>query len=311
MAKKAKAKKKPRAGGTPRRPTAKPSPRTVAASRRALQRRVRADRAQRYKEYRAWLTATPRWVRAGVAEARPLRILAEGDSWFEYPVPGGGGGVIVQLKDLIHLKILNMAHHGDEVRQMLALSQREEILKRLTDSEITFDALLFSGGGNDLVGDQFVLWLRDSQPGVPPEDLLDGPRVEAALGVVEAGYRDLITMRDQHSPNTRIFFHGYDFPRVTGKGVCGVGPWLKPSLDFRGIHDPEAQFRVVRALLLRFASMLQSLAAPPKNVFYVQTQGTLNPDADWANEIHPTAGGFKKIAQRFRTALKAQFPQMP
>src|SRR5262249_13133713 len=228
-------------------------------------------------------------------EARPLQILAEGDSWFEYPVPGGGGGVIVQLEKLLQLKILNMAHHGDEVRQILALSQREEILKRLTDPQITFDALLFSGGGNDLVGDQFVLWLRDSQPNVPPEDLLDWPRVEAVLGVVKAGYTDLITMRDQHSPNTKIFMHGYDFPRVTGKPVCGVGPWLKPSLDFRGIRDPEAQFRVVRALLVRVASMLQSLANPSKNVFYVQTQGTLNPDADWANEIHPTAVGFKKI----------------
>ena len=305
MAKKAKSTKQRRARGTQRRPTAKPSPRTVEAERRALQRRVRSDRAQRYKEYRAWLTE-----RAAVAEARPLQILAEGDSWFEYPVPGGGGGVIVQLEKLLQLKILNMAHHGDEVRQILALSQREEILKRLTDPQITFDVLLFSGGGNDLVGDQFVLWLRDSQPNVPPEDLLDWPRVEAVLGVVEAGYNDLITMRDQHSPNTKIFIHGYDFPRVTGKPVCGVGPWLKPSLDFRGIYDPETQFRVVRALLLRVASMLQSLANPSKNIFYVQTQGTLNPDADWANEIHPTAVGFKKIAQRFRTELKAQFPEI-
>jgi len=311
MAKKVKSTKQPRGRGTQRRPTAKPSPRTVAAARRALQRRVRSDRTQRYKEYLAWLKETPRWVRAAVAEARPLQILAEGDSWFEYPVPGGGGGVIVQLEKLIDLKILNMAHHGDEVRQMLALSQREEILKRLTNSAITYDALLFSGGGNDLVGDQFVLWLRDSQPSVPPEDLLDGPRVDAVLGVVQAGYNDLIAIRDQHSPNTKIFFHGYDFPRVTGEGVCGLGPWLKPSLDFRGIHDSEAQFRVARALLLRFASMLQSLANPAKNIFYVPTQGTLNPDADWANEIHPTAGGFEKIAQRFRTVLKEQFPQMP
>ncbi len=46
---------------------------------------------------------------------------------------------------------------GDEVRQMLGLAQRQEIISRLTQ-RIRYDAMLFSGGGNDLVGDQFVTW---------------------------------------------------------------------------------------------------------------------------------------------------------
>lgn len=291
--------------------SAKPSPRTVAASKRALHQRVQRDRAERYKEYRAWLAHTPLWSAAALADTRPLRILAEGDSWFEYPVPGGGGGVIEQLEKLIKVKILNMAHHGDEARHMLALSQRKAIIKRLSDPAITFDVLLFSGGGNDLVGDEFVLWLRDAHAGAPPEELLDGPRLDAILGVVEGAYRDLIAIRDQYSPNTRLFLHGYDFPRVTGKGVCGIGPWLKPSLDFRGTTDPATQFQVVRVLLRRFGQMLQGLASPPKSVFYVPTQGALDPDSDWANEIHPTRNGFKKIAERFRDALRMHFPQVP
>jgi hypothetical protein len=285
------------------------SPWTMAAERNRLRRQVQTDREARYREYR-------RQVKT-VARARripSLRILAEGDSWFDYPVPGGGGGVITQLQEhyLPDVAVANMAHAGDEVRQMLALPQRRELEKRLgePDPDLRFDALLFSGGGNDLVGDQFCLWLLDGQDGVPPANLIDAARLDAVFGVVKAGYLDLITTRDRLSPNTKIFFHGYDFPKVTGKGVCGLGPWLEPSLDYRNI-DPGVQYEVVRALLERFSALLLSVADSARNVFYVPTQGTLDPDRDWANEIHPTSFGFRKIARVFRDALRAQFPQLP
>src|SRR5205085_6360813 len=97
---------------------------------------------------------------AAAAPRRLLRILAEGDSWFEYPLRGhvvanAADGVIYRLEKLLGYPIANMAHHGDEVRQMLGLNQRREITTRLSDPNVRFDALLFSGGGNDLVGDQF------------------------------------------------------------------------------------------------------------------------------------------------------------
>jgi hypothetical protein len=301
---------------------AAPSMWRMAAQRQALQARVARDRATRYAAYVQQLskpTEPPGGQRrAMIAADEPahqrLRILAEGDSWFEYPNRGlivgdAVDGVIYQLQNLLGYPIANMAHHGEEVRQMLGLNQRREIISRLSDPNVRFDALLFSGGGNDLVGDQFCIWLRDEAPGIAPEDLLYSDRLQDALGCVEAGYRDLIDIRDTHSADTAIFLHGYDFPPVTGIGVCGNGPWLKPSLDFHKVAVGNDQFRVVRALLEQFQVMIQRVAATSRDVTVVPTQGTLIADQqDWQNEIHPSSSGFAKIAVKFQQSLQTRFP---
>ncbi len=295
-----------------------PSLLRVALERKALQARVASDRAARYAEYVKQLDAPaepPGKGRVALRASRPgqrLRILAEGDSWFEYPLRGNlplPDGVIHQLQKLLGYPIANLAHHGDEVRMMLGLNQRCELIERLSDRNVRFDALLFSGGGNDLVGDQFCLWVKDAAAGSAPSDLLQTGRVRAAMDCVEAGYRDLIAIRDQHSDQTVIFLHGYDFPPVTGIGVCGQGPWLKPSLDFRHVAVGNDQYLVVRTLLEQFQLMLERVAASSKDVIVVQTQETLISDGpDWQNEIHPSSGGFKKIAEKFKTALAIRFP---
>jgi hypothetical protein len=194
----------------------------------------------------------------------------------------------------------------------MGVAQRQELQTRLSDSTIRFDALLFSGGGNDLVGDQFCIWLNDFKSGALPKDLINQPRLSAVLAVIEAGYRDLISITDKLSPQTKIFLHGYDFPKATGKKVCWVGPWLKPSLIFRGIRDEALQFGVVKEMLTQFASMLRKMAAENQGqVFYVPTQETLQPTSKWwANEIHPTSEGFKKIAEIFKNTLKQRFPNI-
>jgi hypothetical protein len=54
--------------------------------------------------------------------------------------------------------------------------------------------------------------------------------------------------------------------------------------------------------------MLAGLAATAAYKFtLVVTQGTLEP-AEWANELHPTELGFRKIANVFHAALLKQFP---
>ena len=72
-----------------------------------------------------------------------------------------GDGVIVKLQSRGY-NIANMAHFGEEVQQMLGLDDRQELALRLGDPNVNYDALLFSGGGNDLVGDKFCVWLHDT-----------------------------------------------------------------------------------------------------------------------------------------------------
>jgi len=295
-------------------------------NRQRLREQVQKDRAERFKKFVATTEkpteppSTAFALRSVALESdKPnLRILAEGDSWFEYPLPiTHGDGVIYQLEQLLGYEIANMAHHGLEVEQMLGLSIRQDIIARLTDPRVQFDALLFSGGGNDIVGDQFCIWLKDSPPIPSPDQMFDMNAVNSALAILESEYRELLDIRDQYSPETVVFAHAYDFPPITGKGVCGAGPWLKPSLDYAYKHlgvsnpDPNDEFIVVKTILQMFGSMLDRLAADPTvdKFVVVQTQGTLTPDAsDWQNEIHPSSAGFIKIAEKFQASLARVFP---
>ena len=300
-----------------RRPSANARFFGVSTERERLEKTVEVERADRMAEYAALLEATkgagkPKGAVIEGASASIVRIFAEGDSWFDYPP---GVDVIGALKKLIKLPIANMAHHGDEVRQMLALKQRRELEQRFAKGAPDgkpWDALLFSGGGNDLVGDQLCIWISTYAQGMTPNQIVDTKRFGAVLEIIEAGYRDLIDLRDRLSPGTKLFINQYDFAPPNGKGVCNVGPWLKPSLDFR-VVPLGMQPDVVKVILERFANLLASIATSTSNVYPVPTQGTLPASTKewWANEIHPTDKGFKLVAEKFLAVMKTQFPQIP
>ncbi|HVN41007.1 MAG TPA: hypothetical protein VMW19_22820 [Myxococcota bacterium] len=302
------------------------SPGTVAAERRRLELRKRADLKERIRLYEeTYAVMQQRGVKsrapaakASIAKAAmgaPLRIMAEGDSWFDYPVLLRGG-LITRLEKSLGLPILDSAEPGDEVRYMLGVKQRtklEALFAHANEQGRPWDVLLFSGGGNDIVGEPLCLWVRPWVAGTPPDALIDKPRFEAALGIVRAGYEDLIAMRDRLSPGTRLVFHAYDFALPTGEGVCMLGPWLAPSFDYRGYPKyPDFLVRaaVVKQMLLQFAQMLAGFqTSHPANVTFIDAQGTLDTHPDWwDNELHPNSDGFDLFAARFDRDLRGLYP---
>lgn len=300
------------------------SPASVGAERRKLEVKQDLERRRRLKEYKATLSIMKKRGVKGLAPAattggraaktttKPLQVFAEGDSWFDYPVPFFGGGVIPRLEDKLGVPVLNMAKAGDEVRYMLGAKQRKQLMSQLSNgcpAGGTWDAMLFSGGGNDIVDNQMALWIRDFRPGVPAAALVHQGRLDSALALVRAGYEDLIELRDSLSPQTWLFFHGYDFAIPDGRGVCHLGPWLKPTFDLRGFPTRTSAFDVTKELLRQFAAMLQALEAVHPRVRFITTQGTLGEQtSSWHNELHPSKAGFKKFAALFHQVLKAAFP---
>jgi hypothetical protein len=302
--------------------------RRLGRERRELDRKRRAQIRERRQAYdAACRQLEARGVEAagapparGAPEAAarvlpPLRILAEGDSWFDYPVPGFGGGVIPRLATRLGVPIHNLAQAGDEVRYMLGVEQRQELaeeLQRMSDRGTPYDVLLFSGGGNDIVGDPLCLWIRGFDPGLPPAQHVHTARFDAALALVRAGYEDLVAIRDAASPATRVLVHPYDFALPDGRGVCFYGPWLEPSFAFRRFPKTPvgdaAAAAAVAEMLARFRAVLAQLAAAHAGVTLVETQGTLHGTADWHNELHPSKGGFDAIVEVFRAQLAALFP---
>ncbi len=306
---------------------------SVADERDKLDNQIREENERRVREYKAMMDIMksrgvkglapaaaaapgPRRRRAAAAAAAParppLQIFAEGDSWFDYPVPFFGGGVVPRLERRLGVPILSLAKAGDEVRNMLGVEEREILAQQLEDGSPAggrWDVLLFSGGGNDIVGNPMALWIQDFNKSVPPANLISTSRFTAALALVRAGYEDLITLRDTISPTTHLVFHGYDFAIPDGRGICGFGPWLKPTFDLRGFPARTAATAVVKAMLLQFAAMLQALAPLHNAVTFINTQGTLPPvTSSWDNELHPSKNGFDMIAAVFHTNLKTLFP---
>ena len=86
------------------------SPASVGAERKRLEMKQRAEIRRRIREYKATLEIMKKRGVKGLAQkaktrrasakaARgPLQILAEGDSWFDYPVPFFGGSIIPRLE---------------------------------------------------------------------------------------------------------------------------------------------------------------------------------------------------------------------
>lgn len=240
----------------------------------------------------------------------PLTLLANGDSWFDYPLDGNRPtfertDIIAQLP--VGLSVLNVAHWGDTSVDELSLDKQRRMLRALADPDNWLaggkpDAILFSGGGNDIAGEQFCIYLDDAGGG------LDGQRFELALGAVEASYRAMFAFRDQHAPGVPIFGHSYDLAIPTGDHPPCIGPWLRPSLVFRGYSDVPTGAAIVAEAMVRFRDRLTMLAAEPANDFtLVDTQGVLSA-VDWANELHPEPRGFALLAARFVAALRVRFP---
>lgn len=301
---------------------------TIGQEKARLRDQRQAERDQRKREYtdtlkimkargaRRLAAAPTKGRRAAPGEGtsfQPLQVIAEGDSWFDYPYPLFGGGIIPRLEKRLGVPILNMADAGDEVRFMLGVDQRKRLIQNLKagcPAGGPWDVLLFSGGGNDIVDNPMAMWIRDYNPASTPVQHIHQPRFDAALALVRAGYEDLITLRDQLSPTTHLVFHGYDYAIPDGRGICNLGPWLEPTFVLRGFPKPtpSSGSAVVKEMLQQFAGMLAKFTTHPK-VSVVPTQGTLAPvPASWHNELHPGKTGFNSFADEFQKHLKGLFP---
>lgn len=303
---------------------AQPNPASVGVERKKLERRQDQEFKRRIREYKATLAimkergvkglgpAPKRGEPAPKSRPKPLQILAEGDSWFDYPVPFFGGGIVPRLENKLGVPVLNLAKAGDEVRFMLGVKERKLLidhLRRGCPAGGAWDVLLFSGGGNDIVHHPMALWIRDFDPTRPPGKQLYQERFDAVMTLVRAGYEDLITLRNTLSPVTHIVLHTYDFAIPDGRGICHLGPWMKPAFDLRGFPDRASAFEVVKVLLRSFSRLLHDLAERHAGVSVLDTQGTLREEtASWHNELHPRSAGFNAFAGMFRAKLKELFP---
>lgn len=240
-------------------------------------------------------------------------LIAEGDSWFDYPLHD----VLRLLEDEYDYDVESVARRGDRMEDMAySPDQFEELARRLEKllrTERVPRAILLSGGGNDIAGDEFAMLLNHAASPLSPlnEDIVRGivdVRLRAAYADIIAGLTR-IAERYLHRP-IPIVTHGYDYAIPDGRGFLGgfwlfPGPWLKPGFDSKGHGDRTANAAVVAEIMDRLNDMLLELSRLPEfaHVHHLDLRGTLRHDQgykySWANELHPTASGFKAVTSRF------------
>lgn len=235
-------------------------------------------------------------------------LLAEGDSWFDYP----GKDILALLEDEHLYDVKSVAHMGDCVEdmahsdgQLVDFTRRLE--KLLGEGKIP-RAILLSGGGNDIAGDEFAILLNHAASSLPPlnENIITGVvdiRLKEAYVTILSALTE-VSKKYLGKP-LPIVVHGYDYPLPDGRGFLGgwwklPGPWLKPGFERKGFKNLATNTQLIADLIDRFNVMLASVSTLFPHVHYLDLRRTLNPNkTDWANELHPSPSGFETVTQKF------------
>ena len=242
-----------------------------------------------------------------------LVILTEGDSWFSYPLNANIADYIEMMNDF---SILRLEHNGDEAREILGAGSEQ--LKKLKYylKNYAVDVVLLSAGGNDLVAGELAKVLDKKVAGATWQSTVKLAKLTTVLDEVVAGYSRLLDARDALRPKCVVVAHSYCYFQPSGRkatgpfGLLKAGPWMRPVLVAKGI-DPDTEGReLARYLVDELHARLMALAAARPRFQVVDMRAVLPADdVHWADEIHPSGTGFRKLAQQcWQPLLRAQFP---
>ncbi|HBJ85933.1 MAG TPA: hypothetical protein DDZ88_19105 [Verrucomicrobiales bacterium] len=282
------------------------------------------------------LTTAHPLLAAESIKPRSFCLVAQGDSWFDYP----GQDLINWLRDRHGHQIDNIAVAGSTLNDIVYgkvpknwlgipqshdTSRSAELINLIAKKRP--DGVLLSGGGNDIAGPEFFTFVNNALSGLgnPNKEVLDGVVAETFT----KAYTDLLglILEKAHQMGMlkmKVFVHGYDHPFPDGRGFTAfnfVGPWFHDSFNKKNYpYDPsgpdaaaqlKARRDIVAAFIDSFNIMLAKLVTEPQftgRVHYMNLRDTLPSHADWANELHPKQDGFRKLAAKIDVVLHKELP---
>src|ERR1019366_641461 len=228
--------------------------------------------------------STPHMELASAAHTGTTKgwLIAEGDSWFDYP----GTDILDALQQSAY-DVESVARAGDRV-EMMAFGRGQldgfaAAVEKIIGNGNTPKAILLSGGGNDIAGSEFGFLINHA--GSPKQGFNDS----VVRGVIEERVRDayewiIRTITDlcqkTLKQKVRIILHGYGYPIPDGVGVLDgwgplPGPWLRPGFIEKGFDSLAQNTDMMHALMDRFNNMVKSVAADFDHVRYVDLRNVL------------------------------------
>ena len=250
-------------------------------------------------------------------------LVAEGDSWFDYPLDD----VLSILERAHQFRIEQDAHKGDTLESMAYDASQFTRLARkfehLRDDHHPPRAILLSAGGNDIAGDEFAVLINHVKSGLPVvnarviEGIIDD-RLRVALASLIASMTRL--SEEYFGRRIPIVIHGYAYVVPDGRGYLGggwvlPGPWLRPGFRRKGHLELKDNRDVMIYVIDRYNRMLAAVAKEKRfeHVHYLDLRALLSNELprayrkSWANELHPTDAGFAVVANAFADLVN-RFP---
>jgi len=266
---------------------------------------------------------------------RTFNLLAQGDSWFDYP-PGtdivdclhaNHGHTIVNIA--VAGSTLNDEAYGPVPRELFGLpfglpqsddpSRIAELVNRIAEDKP--QALLISAGGNDVAGDEFFSFINNALSGLPPvnQQVMEGVITSTFKVAYQFMIDKALAAAAEAGTNMPIFIHGYDYPWPDGRGVIDflgwrVGPWFDPTFISKNFPNQNAtdlgiRHQIISRFIDAINSMQEALAEQyAGKVFHVNLTNTLHTEEEWANELHPRNQGFAALAAKIDDSLQENIP---
>jgi len=223
-----------------------------------------------------------------------IKIVAEGDSWYQYPLLLKD--TIDQLNDLDQFKyaIYGLSGAGDLLGDIVKEDELTDAIEKHSPH-----VFLISGGGNDMVGnDRMATMVHTYKKGRSAEAYLN-KQFDLFTDQIAEMYTALFARLVSRFPHLKIVCHGYD------RAIPAGGNWLGKPLNSRGIKNQRLQAAIVSKMIDRFNETLGRIAAEfPGRVYYVDCRGLIGNKSNWHDELHPKNPGYFKVAQRFDETIK-------
>lgn len=219
-----------------------------------------------------------------------IRIVAEGDSWFQYPF------ILEDIIDYVagqdDMAVLCFSAGGDVLKNMAVEGEFYAPIEREKAS-----VFLISAGGNDLVDDEsprrgLLDFLLPFKAGRAAEDYFNDAYRSFMEGI-RLQYDMIFTRVLRLEASPRIICHAYS----DAVPQPGTGKWLGKPMSQLGIWDAKLQYDIVQVMLGHLTQILEGLAAKhgPK-VTFLDLRG-LVPANGWHNEFHPNSKYFGAVAK--------------
>lgn len=273
-------------------------------------------------------------------------IVAEGDSWFEFPF--FIDDIIDQLNKYNNYSIYSLAYGGDWLTNIIYDGRYVEKL-----SVFRPDVFLVSGGGNDLVGsDRIGIMVNPKGNCDPkyhtPEEIsaryrqyygsLDNlspddikvfnniqpsvtPAFHSFIWIMKLQYSLMFSNIHKKFPELKIITQAYDYALPSPKfynnpftwrfyvnRFLGTGRWMAIPLTIAGITSPDTQKQLVRFMIFEFNMMFAEIASVQPNVFHVDCRNVARGQHDWYDELHLKSDRFAVIGRAYHNCIESKDP---